>query len=148
MCGSDRAMCGIVSWGRGCAREGFPGVYTETSYFTEWIEGHISPTEEDPAPISDGIIMKRFINASEFGNEQPFVLSVTSCGGFYETSSGTIVYSTGANVQAHKMCVWTIKVPYDTLRLNLFQSTLTPVDGLYVARYHAETGTTGNQTRL
>jgi len=42
----DGCLVGVTSWGDGCGEQGVPGIYTQTSYFLEWILGimHV-PTE-------------------------------------------------------------------------------------------------------
>ena len=39
----DRTMHGIVSWGHvPCGLEQYPGVFTRTAYFRDWIDEHKS----------------------------------------------------------------------------------------------------------
>jgi len=38
---NEKYQIGVVSWGSGCAKPGWPGIYTRLSYRADWLKAHI-----------------------------------------------------------------------------------------------------------
>ena len=66
-------VLGVVSYGRGCGRPGFYGVYTQVFHFVQWINTILSVRKAiNPEILSDSPILKTLFFSRTFVR-RPFV---------------------------------------------------------------------------
>lgn len=175
MCERDgiKYVCGIVSWGQGwyaqrpltsnmheppinrfnavlfySALPNFPGVYTEVSYFQDWVEEAILP----PVDNNDTWIENRKKHWLAKLKAVSYIFTsiwAGNCGGILSGSSGYINYKQGQAYNPGTTCTWTIQASdRENIRLRIRNNGLASDALIFVTGVDYRNAITTDNTRL
>uniref|UniRef100_A0A1A9VA52 Peptidase S1 domain-containing protein n=1 Tax=Glossina austeni TaxID=7395 RepID=A0A1A9VA52_GLOAU len=133
---AEGKLVGVVSWGQGCAMDGFPGVYADVPALRDWILENAGKFAVFAGPLADERTPGRIVNGKETTIEsRPYQVSLQQVGNGRRFCGGSIISENIVVTAAH--CLQGVKPSELQVRLG---STYYNEGGLLVGvqalKYH------------